>query len=154
VITFFVCLAILVAGYFLYAPFIDKIFGPNDEPTPALAKTDGVDFVPMSTPNIFLIQLLNIAGLGPIFGAISGALWGPAAFLWITFGTIFAGGVHDYFFRHTVHASRWSKCIRNCRNLSWADHEERDACVLGCVACACRNRIHDGARRTSCKVDS
>lgn len=96
-ITFFVCLAILVAGYFLYAPFIDKIFGPNDEPTPALTKMDGVDFVPMSTPNIFLIQLLNIAGLGPIFGAISGALWGPAAFLWITFGTIFAGGVHDYF---------------------------------------------------------
>ncbi len=95
-ITFLVCLAILIAGYFLYGPIVEKIFGPTDEPTPALTKTDGVDFVPMGTPNIFLIQLLNIAGLGPIFGAISGALWGPAAFLWITFGTIFAGGVHDY----------------------------------------------------------
>jgi carbon starvation protein CstA len=90
-------LAILIGGYFLYGSVVDKIFGPSDEPTPALTKTDGVDFVPMKTANIFLIQLLNIAGLGPIFGAISGALWGPSAFLWITFGTIFAGGVHDYF---------------------------------------------------------
>ncbi len=95
-ITFIVCLAILIAGYFIYGPIVEKIFGPSTDPTPALTKTDGVDFVPMATPRIFLIQLLNIAGLGPIFGAISGALWGPSAFLWITFGTIFAGAVHDY----------------------------------------------------------
>ncbi len=95
-ITFIVCLAILIGGYFLYGPVVDKIFGPSDHMTPSMEHPDGVDFCPISTPQVFLIQLLNIAGLGPIFGAIAGALWGPAAFIWITFGTIFAGGVHDY----------------------------------------------------------
>ncbi len=95
-ITFIVCLAILIGGYFLYSPIVDKIFGPTDAKTPSMDHPDGVDFCPISTPQVFLIQLLNIAGLGPIFGAIAGALWGPVAFLWITFGTIFAGGVHDY----------------------------------------------------------
>lgn len=65
--------------------------------TPAYTQKDGVDFVPLSWPRIFLIQFLNIAGLGPIYGAILGALYGPAAFLWIVLGSIFAGGVHDYF---------------------------------------------------------
>ena len=95
-ITFFVCLVILIGGYFVYGKFVDTIIPPDDRPTPAMAMTDGVDFVPMSTAKVFLIQLLNIAGLGPIFGAIAGALWGPVVFLWIVFGTIFAGGVHDY----------------------------------------------------------
>ena len=82
----------------VYGKFVDKVFGANDNiSTPAETMTDGVDYVPMSWPKIFLIQFLNIAGLGPIFGAISGALWGPAAFLWIVFGCIFAGSVHDYF---------------------------------------------------------
>src|SRR5574344_1030295 len=96
-ITFFVALALLVLGYFFYGKLVEKLFAPTDNKTPAIANPDGVDYVPMSNAKAFLIQLLNIAGLGPIFGAISGALWGPMVFLWITFGTIFAGGVHDYF---------------------------------------------------------
>ncbi len=96
--TFFLSLVLLILGYLVYGAFVDKIFKPDDsQSTPAYAMPDGVDYVPISTPKAFLIQLLNIAGLGPIFGALSGALWGPAAFLWIVFGCIFAGGVHDYF---------------------------------------------------------
>ncbi|MDD3393571.1 MAG: carbon starvation protein A [Anaerotignum sp.] len=95
-ISFFVCLAILIIGYLLYGAFVERTFKPDDRPTPATTMADGTDYVVMSNPKIFLIQLLNIAGLGPIYGAIAGALWGPSVFLWITFGTIFAGGVHDY----------------------------------------------------------
>lgn len=95
-ITFFVCLTILIVGYFVYGAFVEKVFGITANPTPAVTHEDGVDYVPLSTGKVFLIQLLNIAGLGPIFGAVSGALWGPSAFLWIALGTIFAGGVHDY----------------------------------------------------------
>ena len=96
-ITFIIALALLVVGFFTYGRLVEKIFGIEPErKTPALTKTDGVDFVPMSPWRIFLIQFLNIAGLGPIFGAIMGIFYGPAAFLWIVFGTIFAGGVHDY----------------------------------------------------------
>ncbi|MDO5517502.1 MAG: carbon starvation protein A [Clostridium sp.] len=97
-VSFLLSLVLLVVGYMLYGKFVDKTFGTDDSiKTPAETMADGVDYVPMSWPKIFLIQFLNIAGLGPIFGAISGALWGPAAFLWIVFGCIFAGGVHDYF---------------------------------------------------------
>lgn len=96
-ITFLVSLALLVAGYLTYGLLVERVFGADPKAeTPALTKTDGVDFVPMSTWRIFLVQFLNIAGLGPIFGAIMGIFYGPAAFLWIVFGTIFAGGVHDY----------------------------------------------------------
>ena len=95
---FFISAAILIVGYFTYGVLMDRMFRPDpNRLTPAHAQTDGVDFVPMSWPNIFLIQLLNIAGLGPIFGALAGALWGPVAFLWIVFGCLFAGGIHDYF---------------------------------------------------------
>jgi len=92
------CIALLVAGYFVYGKFVDNVFGP--EPgrlTPAHTLNDGVDFVEMSPAKIFLIQLLNIAGLGPIFGPILGALYGPSALLWIVIGCIFGGAVHDYF---------------------------------------------------------
>lgn len=96
-ITFIIALVLLVIGFFTYGVLVEKIFGIEPErKTPALTKTDGVDFVPMSPWRIFLVQFLNIAGLGPIFGAIMGICFGPAAFLWIVFGTIFAGGVHDY----------------------------------------------------------
>lgn len=97
-ITFFICIAVLVAAYFIYGNYIEKQFGadPNRE-TPAFTCHDGVDFVLLKKGKIFLIQFLNIAGIGPIFGAISGALWGPIAFMWIVLGTIFAGAVHDYF---------------------------------------------------------
>lgn len=96
-ITFFLCIVLLIAGYFLYGKLTEKVFQPDaNRPTPALANPDGVDYVPISNAKAFLIELLNIAGLGPIFGAISGALWGPSVYLWIVGGTIFAGGVHDY----------------------------------------------------------
>ncbi len=96
-ISFFICLAILIVGYFTYGKIVNDTFGPDDRETPAIAINDGVDFVVMPQWKLFLVQLLNIAGLGPIFGALQGALWGPIVFLWITFGTIFAGAVHDYF---------------------------------------------------------
>ena len=95
-ISFLLCLALLICGYFTYGRFVDNIFAPDDRDTPAVTINDGVDYVVMPQWKLFLVELLNIAGLGPIFGAMQGALWGPIVFLWITFGTIFAGGVHDY----------------------------------------------------------
>lgn len=95
-ITFLLCVALLIVGYIVYGSIVEKFFAPTDKPTPAMADPDGVDYVPMNNAKAFLVQLLNIAGLGPIFGAISGAMWGPSVYLWIVFGTIFAGGVHDY----------------------------------------------------------
>lgn len=96
-ISFLLCLAILIAAYFTYGKLVDQTFGPDDRETPAVEINDGVDYVVMPQWKLFLIQLLNIAGLGPIFGAMQGALWGPVVFLWVTFGTMLAGGVHDYF---------------------------------------------------------
>lgn len=95
-ISFFGCIILLIVGFFVYGKIAEKVFGPDDRITPANAMNDGTDYVPMGTARIFLIQLLNIAGLGPIFGALAGAAWGPSVFLWITFGTILGGGVHDY----------------------------------------------------------
>lgn len=96
-ISFTVCLLALIAGYFLYGKFVERIFAPDsNRVTPAFSKQDGVDFLPLPTWKIFMIQFLNIAGLGPIFGAIMGAKFGPASFLWIVFGSIFAGAMHDY----------------------------------------------------------
>jgi len=97
-ITFFLSITVLVLGYLFYSRFIERIEGadPNRQ-TPAYKMTDGVDYVPMPWWKIFLIQFLNIAGLGPIFGAVAGAMWGPVAFLWIVLGSVFAGAVHDYF---------------------------------------------------------
>lgn len=96
-ITFISCLAFLVAGYFVYGKYIQKIVGFDDlSRTPACRLNDGVDYVPMPWYKAFLIQFLNIAGTGPIFGAILGAMFGPVAFLWITLGSVFAGAVHDY----------------------------------------------------------
>lgn len=95
---FFFCVAVLVLGYFIYGKIIEKIFVINPKrQTPAYSMNDGVDYMPMSKTKIWLIQLLNIAGTGPIFGPILGALYGPVAMLWIVFGCIFAGAVHDYF---------------------------------------------------------
>ena len=95
-ITFSVCLIALIIGYFTYGRFIDHLFGPTSQKTPALVNPDGVDYIPLPTWKIFMIQFLNIAGLGPIFGAILGAKFGTASFLWIVFGSIFVGAVHDY----------------------------------------------------------
>lgn len=96
-ISFISALVLLVLGYVVYGAFVEKVFGANPKRiTPAIKNPDGVDYVPMRWHKIFLIQFLNIAGLGPIFGAIMGVMYGPAAFLWIVLGTIFGGAVHDY----------------------------------------------------------
>ena len=96
--SFIICFLLLIASYFVYAKFIEKIVGVDEtRETPAYKLEDGVDYIPMSKVKNFLVHFLNIAGLGPIFGAIQGALFGPVAFLWIVFGTIFIGGVHDFF---------------------------------------------------------
>ena len=95
--TFILAIVLLVAGYLLYGRFVEKVFGIDPErPTAAVTQADGVDYVPMKPWRIFLIQFLNIAGVGPIIGAIMGAQFGTASFLWIVFGSIFAGAVHDY----------------------------------------------------------
>ncbi len=95
-ISFIVALVVLVIGFFTYGRLTEKIFGPDDRKTPAIAINDGVDCVPIKTWKALLIQLLNIAGTGPIFGALMGACFGPVVFLWIVFGSILGGAVHDY----------------------------------------------------------
>ena len=96
-ISFLLSIAALILGYIIYGAFVDKVFGPDPKRvTPAVEKADGVDFIAMPTWKVFMIQFLNIAGTGPIFGAIMGAKFGPASYLWIVFGCIFAGAVHDY----------------------------------------------------------
>lgn len=95
--TFIVCLAILFFGYSIWGRVTEKAFGADPKrPTPVKTMADGVDYIPLPTWRIFLIQFLNIAGTGPIFGAIMGALFGPAAYIWIVVGCLFAGSVHDY----------------------------------------------------------
>lgn len=97
-ITLLVSIACLIAGYFIYGKVVEKVFGPDPSAkTPAYTKQDGIDYIPMPTWKVFMIQFLNIAGTGPIFGAIMGALYGPSSYLWIVLGCIFGGAVHDYF---------------------------------------------------------
>ena len=96
-ITFTLCLLVLIVGYFTYGRLMERGVGPDDRKTPSLTKADGVDYIPLPTWKIFMIQFLNIAGLGPIFGAIMGAKFGTSSYLWIVLGSIFAGAVHDYF---------------------------------------------------------
>ena len=95
--SFLISVALLIVGYLLYGRFVERVFGPDpNRPTPAIAKADGIDYIAMPTWKVFMIQLLNIAGTGPIFGAILGAQFGPACYLWIVIGCIFGGAVHDY----------------------------------------------------------
>jgi carbon starvation protein CstA len=95
--SFAICAILLVAGYFIYGGVVARIFGVDAKrPTPVQTRYDGVDYVPLPWWKIFFIQLLNIAGLGPIFGAIMGAVYGTSAFLWIVLGCLFGGAVHDY----------------------------------------------------------
>ena len=95
-VSFIVALVVLLIGFFTYGKLVEKMFGPDDRKTPAIEINDGVDCMPMKTWKALLIQLLNIAGTGPIFGALMGACFGPVVFLWIVFGSILGGAVHDY----------------------------------------------------------
>ena len=94
---FFICLAFLIAGYAVYGVIAEKVFGVDrSRPTPVMTREDGVDYVKMPLWKMIVIQLLNIAGLGPVFGPIIGALYGPSALLWVVFGCVLGGAVHDY----------------------------------------------------------
>ena len=95
-ISFTISLVALVLGYFLYGRFVERVFGPDDRLTPAVDHPDGVDYIVLPGWKIFMIQFLNIAGTGPIFGAIMGMWFGPSAYLWMVLGCIFAGATHDY----------------------------------------------------------
>ena len=95
-VSFILAIAVLIIGYLIYGRVVEKIFSPDDRETPAITMEDGVDYVPIKTWKAVLIQLLNIAGTGPIFGALMGACFGPVVFLWIVFGAILGGAVHDY----------------------------------------------------------
>ena len=96
-ITFVASLCLLIVGYALYGLFVERVFGADqNRKTPCYTMADGVDYVPMPTWKVYLIQFLNIAGTGPIFGAIQGILFGPAAYLWIVLGCVLGGAVHDY----------------------------------------------------------
>ena len=94
-ISFGISLIALIVGYLVYGKMVERLFGPDNRPTPAVSMADGVDYVPLPTWKVYMIQFLNIAGTGPIFGALMGAKFGPSAYLWIVFGCIFAGAVHD-----------------------------------------------------------
>ena len=95
-ITFLICLVLLIASYFTYGKYVEKTFGMDtSRAVPSAVQFDGIDYVPLPVWKTFLIQLLNIAGLGPIFGAVLGATYGPVAFLWITFGGIFFGALPE-----------------------------------------------------------
>jgi carbon starvation protein CstA len=96
-ITFCIALVVLILGYVIYGAIVERAFGIDPErKTPCYTMQDGVDYTPMPTWKVYLIQFLNIAGTGPIFGAIMGVLYGPSAYLWIVLGCIFGGAVHDY----------------------------------------------------------
>ena len=96
-ITFLLSIIILVGAYFIYGKYVERLFGADSKrDVPANTMADGVDYRPLPTWKVYIIQFLNIAGLGPIFGAVMGAAYGPMAFLWIVFGCIFMGAVHDY----------------------------------------------------------
>ena len=95
-ISFTVSIFALIIGYLLYGRFVERVFKPDNRPTPAISKADGVDYVAMPNWKVFMIQFLNIDGTGSIFGAVMGAKFGPSSYLWIVLGCIFAGAVHDY----------------------------------------------------------
>ncbi|MGN0191407.1 MAG: carbon starvation CstA family protein, partial [Candidatus Cryptobacteroides sp.] len=96
--SFVISIVALVLGYILYGAFVEKVFKPDPSRIPpSVSRNDGVDYVPMPAWKVYMIQFLNIAGTGPVFGAIMGAMFGPSSYLWIVFGAIFGGAVHDYF---------------------------------------------------------
>lgn len=153
-ITFIIALLVLVGGYFLYGSYVERVFGPDKiRKTPALTMADGVDFIPLPTWKIFMIQFLNIAGLGPIFGAIMGAKFGTASYLWIVLGTIFAGAVHDYLsgmlsIRHD------GEFAGNYRSLLGPSHKAVDARFYGCADDISRSGFCGRTCRIACQTYS
>ena len=109
-LTFIISIGLLIVAYFTYGKFVERFFGASSTiATPVKRLADGVDYHELKPWRIFVIQFLNIAGLGPIFGAILGAAYGPMAYIWIVIGCIFMGATHDYFFRHAFYPPRRNK---------------------------------------------
>ena len=125
-VSFVLSLLALIAGYFLYGRFIERVFSPDNRVTPAISKSDGVDYIALPNWKVFMIQFLNIAGTGPIFGAIMGAKFGPSAYLWIVLGCIFAGATHDYL--SGMLSMRNGKPSPTHRQVSRNDNKEGNAC--------------------------
>lgn len=146
-ISFIICLVILIGGYFLYGKIAEKTFEPDDRETPAVKMNDGVDYIVMPQWKLFLVQLLNIAGLGPIFGALQGALWGPVVFLWITFGTILAGGVHDYFSGMLSERNKGASISEVCGIYLGGLYEKSHESLQRCPPCNGRDCIRRGTGR-------
>ena len=142
-VTFLGALATLIVGYIVYGTIVDRVFGRTGETAPSIRLEDGVDYIPLPTWKVFLIQLLNIAGLGPIFGALAGALWGPSVYLWIVFGTIFAGGVHDYL-SGMISFREDGKSLSEIVGKNLGNIMLQIAHFLDRSARPCRRRIYDG----------
>ena len=140
-LSFLLCLAILVAGYFTYGKFVTKTFGPDDRETPAVAINDGVDYVVMPQWKLFLVQLLNIAGLGPIFGALTGAEWGPVVLSLDHFRNNLCGRRTRLFFRYAFREKPGCFHLGGDRNLSGRRNEECDEGILRHPLDHGRNRI-------------
>lgn len=152
--SFLTALAVLVIGYVAYGALAEKVFGIDPQrPTPAIANADGVDFIPMPTWKVFLIQFLNIAGLGPIFGAIMGIMFGPAAFLWIVLGTIFAGAVHDFTSAMISVRSGGQITSRDCGYGARRHSKDGHADFLSGAAHTCIRRICPNACRHHSRDD-
>ena len=129
-ISFLVAMAMLITAYFTYGRFVEGVFGADDSrPTPVKEMADGVDYVEMDWKKMFLIQFLNIAGLGPIFGAIAGVMWGTASYIWIVLGCIFAGAVHDYM-AGMLSVRHGGKSIPELVRIYLGKHAERATRVL------------------------
>lgn len=153
-ITFIIALLVLVGGYFLYGSYVERVFGPDKiRKTPALTMADGVDFIPLPTWKIFMIQFLNIAGLGPIFGAIMGAKFGTASYLWIVLGTIFAGAVHDYL-SGMLSIRHEGEFAGNYRSLFRASHKAVNAWFYGCADDISRSGFCGRTSRIACQTYS
>lgn len=154
-ITFIIALLVLVGGYFLYGSYVERVFGPDKiRKTPALTMADGVDFIPLPTWKIFMIQFLNIAGLGPIFGAIMGAKFGTASYLWIVLGTIFAGAVHDYLSGMLSIRHDGESLPEIYRSLLGPSHKAVDARFYGCADDISRSGFCGRTCRIACQTYS
>ena len=146
-ISFLLCLAILIVGYFVYGKIVDNTFGPDDRETPAVRINDGVDYVVMPQWKLFLVQLLNIAGLGPIFGAMQGALWGPGGLPVDHLRHHLCGRCARLLLRHDERAQRRRFHRRDHRQILRPCDAERHACVLGGAAHHGGHCVRGGSRR-------
>lgn len=148
--SYLLCVVVLIVGYIFYETFVEKIFGPDDRTTTTISVNDGVDYVPMKIWKVSLIQLLNIAVTGPIFGALLGALFDPVAYLWIIFGNNFAGAVHDYLCGMISMRTNDASISEITGNYLGKWHEKRHSCILCHSSCNVRCCIHNWPCWPSC----